>query len=41
VQQVLPAGWRVTTVTDRRLTPEQVESLKLRPNDVRKLNEGP
>jgi len=41
VQQVLPAGWRATTVTDRRLTPEQVESLKLRPHDVRKLKEAP
>jgi hypothetical protein len=40
VKEMLPPRWTVT-VTDRRLTPNQVAELKLRANGVRKLKSLP
>jgi hypothetical protein len=34
---LLGSGWKAT-LTDKHLTPAQVEKLKLRPNGVRELN---
>jgi hypothetical protein len=36
VQQCLPPGW-TAILTDRRLTPEEIASLTLRPGGVRQL----
>jgi hypothetical protein len=40
VKEMLPPGWD-GTVTERRLTPDQVAELKLRANGVRKLKSLP
>jgi hypothetical protein len=40
VQQLLEPVWTVT-LTERRITPKQLERLKLRPNGVRKLGYMP
>jgi hypothetical protein len=40
VQQVLPPGW-IATLTDRRLTPDQVAALRLRRGGVRQLKAAP
>jgi hypothetical protein len=39
VQQRIPPGW-TAILTDRRLTPDQVASLRLRPGGVRQLKFG-
>jgi hypothetical protein len=40
VQQLLAPGW-TSTLTERRITPDQVMALKLRPGGVRKLRYVP
>ncbi len=36
VQRELPDGW-IATLTDRRLTPQKIKSLKMRPHGAQKL----